>query len=196
METVAINGTQKTANGKKAAKAIRRTGAVPCVIYGGAKEVHFTAQEIAFKSLIFSSDFKLAEITVDNNSYKCILKDAQFHPVKDNLMHVDFLELKPNHPVKLEIPVRFKGVSPGVKSGGKLMQKLRKLKIKTTPEKLIDEVTFDISALELGASIRVRDLEAIEGIEVMNSPGIPVASVEIPRALRSAEAAKEEEAEA
>ncbi len=193
METVAINGALKTTRGKKAAKAIRRTGAVPCVIYGGAKEIHFTAQEKVFKNLIFTPDFKLVEITVDNNTYKCILKDAQFHPVKDNIMHLDFLELKANHPVKLEIPIRFKGVSPGVKSGGKLMQKLRRIKIKTTPELIVDHVTFDISHLELGTSVRVKDLEAVEGIDILNAPGIPVASVEVPRALRSAEAAADTE---
>ena len=98
------------------------------------------------------------------------------------------------HPIKSELPVSFKGSSPGVKLGGKLQQSLRRIKVKTTPEKMVDSLVLDISNLELGQAIRVRDIAAIEGVEIMNSPGIPVATIEIPRALRAAEAAKAKEA--
>ncbi len=189
MKNIAVTAEKREGLGTKFSKQIRRDKKIPGVIYGGDEVIHFTAEVKSFKPLIFSKDFKTAEITIGGGSYKCILKDAQYHPVTDELLHIDFLQLIPGKVLKAQIPVRFKGVSPGVKTGGKLIPKLRALKVKTTPEKLIDEVLFDISKLELGGSVRVRDLEPIDGIEVMNSPGIPVASVEIPRALKSAESA-------
>ena len=191
MESIAIKGNVRTDFGKQSSKAARRTNQIPCVIYGGEKVIHFTAPTLAFKKLIYTADFKMVEIEVDGKTYKCILKDAQFHPVTDNLLHIDFLQLVDGQPIKVEIPVRFKGVAPGVKTGGKLYQKLRAVKIKTTPEHLVDEVLVDISELNLGQSIRVRDIEIGEGMEIMSSLGIPVASVEVPRALRSADAAAE-----
>ncbi|MEM1323329.1 MAG: 50S ribosomal protein L25/general stress protein Ctc [Bacteroidota bacterium] len=196
MESIAINGTARAAIGKKATKAIRKAGLVPCVIYGGENNVHFTAPVNEFRHLVYTPDFKLAEITVDGNSYKCILKDLQFHPVTDDLMHLDFLLLVDGHSINLELPVRFRGTAPGTKEGGKLMQKLRRVKIKTTPEHLVDELLVDISSLELGQSIRVRDIEHNEGIEIVSAGGTPVGSVEVPRALRSATAAIEDGEEA
>jgi large subunit ribosomal protein L25 len=194
MESIAIKGNIRTDLGGKAAKMIRKANEVPCVIYGGENVVHFTAPVLDFKKLVYTADFKLVEIEVDGKTYKCILKDMQFHPVTDNLLHIDFIELVDGQTVKVDIPIHFTGVAPGVKTGGKLYQKLRAAKIKTTPEYLIDELLLDISELKLGDSIRVRDIEIREGMEMMSPPGIPVASVEVPRALRSAEAEAEEEA--
>lgn len=186
MESVQISGALRTGTGKKAAKAIRREGIVPAVLYGAGDPVHFTVKPLDLRSLIYSPDFKLAELTVDGKTYRCIVKDYQFHPVTDNLTHIDFLALKPNHPVKVQVPVRFEGVSPGVRGGGKLQVAVRRVKVKTTPEHLIDHVMLDISAMELGTAIRVRDIKPIEGVELMNPAGQPIASVEVPRALRSA----------
>lgn len=192
METVAISGNVRTDLGKKATKALRVDGQVPCVIYGGDKVVHFSSIPKAFKPLIYTPDFKLAEITIDGETFKCILKDAQFHPVTDEIVHLDFLQLVPDKSVKVNIPVGFKGVSPGVKAGGKLIQKLRTIKIKTTPEKIVNKLFVDISEVVLGSSVRVRDVEINEGMEVLNPGATPVASVEVPRALRSAEAEAED----
>jgi large subunit ribosomal protein L25 len=194
MEIVKIQGSARTDLGKKANKQLRKNGLVPCVIYGGDKPVHFSAEHGSFRSLIYTPEFKLAEIELGGGTFKCILKDIQMHPVTDSLVHIDFIELVPNKTVKVEIPVKFRGVSPGVKTGGKLISNLRRIKVKTTPEKLTDHLTLDISTLELGHAIRVKDIDVLEGVEVMNSPNIPVASVEIPRALKSATdaAAKEE----
>ena len=186
MESVAISGTARAEINKKSTKAARRAGLVPCVIYGGEKVVHFTSDAKSFKPLVYTGAFKLADITVDGSTHKCILKDLQFHPVTEELMHLDFIELVDGHPVKVEIPVQFKGAAPGVKTGGKLIQKVRKIKVKTTPDKLVDALFADISNLQLSQSVRVRDVELVEGMELMNPPGIPVASVEVPRALRSA----------
>lgn len=194
MESIAINGTLRTDLGKKAAKAYKRAGKVVCVIYGGEKNVHFSAVAKDFKPLLFSGDFKLVNITVDGATYQCILKAAQFHPVTDEVQHLDFLQLVPGQQVKVELPLKFRGVAPGVKAGGKLIAKVRKVKIKTTPEHLVDSLFVDISGVNLSESVRVRDIELGEGMEIMNAPGIPVASVEVPRALKSADAAEEEEA--
>lgn len=191
METIAISGNSRTDVGKKATKALRKDGLVPCVIYGGEKVIHFSSTPKSFKHLIFTPDFKLADLNIDGQTYQCILKDAQYHPVTDEIVHLDFLQLVPNKTVKVNIPVGFKGVSPGVKGGGKLVSKLRTLKIKTTPEKIVNKLFVDISSLELGDSVRVRDVEISDGMEVMNPGATPVASVEVPRALKSAAAAEE-----
>ncbi len=191
MESIAINGTLRTDLGKKAAKAYKREGKVIGVIYGGDKIVHFSAIAKDFKPLLYSGEFKLVDITVDGATYQCILKDSQFHPVTDQVMHLDFLQLVAGQNVKVEIPLKFKGVAPGVKAGGKLIAKVRKVKIKTTPEKLVDSLYVDISELKLNESVRVRDIELGEGMEIMNALGIPVASIEVPRALKSADAAGE-----
>ncbi len=193
METVAVTGNLRTKIGKKETKAVRAAKEVPCVIYGGNEVVHFSAKVKEFKKLIYTPDFKVAEINVDSKKYKCFIKSTQFHPVTDDLLHIDFMELLDDRKMIVEIPVRFKGTSPGVKEGGALNQKVRRVKIKTTADKLVDELFVDISELKLGFSVRVRDIELPEGIEIMNASGIPVASVEVPRALRSAAAAAEGE---
>ncbi len=192
MEVVAISGQMRTDLGKTATKAVRKEGRIPCVLYGGGEMIHFSVLEKEVRDLIYTPDFKVAEVKVDGQAYRCSVKDIQWHPVTDKIVHLVFLRLTQGVPVRVEVPLRFKGVSPGVKNGGKLIQKLRRVKIKTTPEHLITEMLLDISALELGQSIRVRDIDlTLDNIEVMNSPGVPVASVEVPRALRSATAAAE-----
>lgn len=188
MQTVQINGESRAEFGKSANAKLRKAGQVPCVIYGGDDIIHFHSEPLAFKPLIYTPDFKLAEVSVAGKTHKCIIKDIQFHPVTDSIVHVDFLELKDGNQVKLQVPVKFEGVSPGVRGGGKLIQVLRKIKIKTTPDNIVDHLSVDISELELNESVRVRDLQIPDGIEVINNTAIPIASVEVPRALKSAEA--------
>ncbi len=196
MQTVAIEGKLRSEFGKKASKATRREGLVPCVAYGKDKVIHFSAKPKAFKSLIYTPDFKVAELNIEGETHRAIIKDSQFHPVTDELLHLDFLLLIEGQSIVTQIPVRTTGVAPGVKLGGKLMQPTRRLKIKTTPENLVDHLTVDISDLDLGKSVRVRDVKAIDGIQIMTSPGIPLVAVEIPRALRSAQTAADKEGSA
>lgn len=191
MKNVVLKGELRSDLGKKATKEVRAKGLIPCVIYGGVNPIHFSVKLNDIRDIVYTPDFKIAQVEVGGKTYKAILKDYQMHPVTDAIEHIDFLRLIDGHPVKVEIPVRFKGVSPGVKLGGKLLQTLRKVKVKTTPQYLVDEVFMDISGMDLGQSIRVRDIKELEGIEIMSSPGIPVATIEIPRALRSAAAAAE-----
>ena len=191
MNTVAITGALRGDLGKKSAKADRNEGKIPCVMYGGEQNVHFTLTQNDVKPLIYTADFKVAEVTIDGKVHKCFLKGYDMHPVTDVVTHIDFIELVDGSSVKVDVPVRFKGESPGVKLGGKLMQSLRRVTVKVTPENLVDELFVDISALELGQAVRVRDIESPENVQVMNAPAIPVAIVEVPRALRSAAAAAE-----
>lgn len=193
MEAVAIKGIKRTETGKKATKAIRNAGLVPCVIYGGKEVVHFSADEFGFRDVLYTPDFKLVEIDIDGEKRKCIIKDMQFHPVTDGLLHLDFIELVPDQKVIVEIPVRFKGNAPGVKVGGKIIQLVRRVKVKTTPKHIVDAVYVDISDLDLGQATRVRNIEVPEGMEIMNNESIPVATIEIPRALRAAAAAADKE---
>ena len=194
MESIAVQGSLRTEVGKKASKAVRKEGLIPCVLYGGEDVIHFTTTLSDVKGLIYTADFKIAEISVDGKTHRCILKSWQAHPLTDAIEHIDFLRLIDGNKINVEVPVKFKGSSAGEKVGGKLQQSVRRVKIKTTPEKLIDAIFMDISHLKLGQSIRIRDIEPIEGVEIVNSPGIPVATIEIPRALRSAEAKAEAEA--
>lgn len=197
MKTIALAGTPRTEVGKKSTKALRNEGLVPCVLYGGENAVHFSVTPMALRDLIYTNEFTTAAVEVDGTTYSAIIKDVQFHPITDTIMHVDFLQLEEGKVVKAEIPLRLVGTAVGVKVGGVLMQKLRKIKVKTTPDKLSATLSVDVSELTLGKSIRVRNIQVQDGIEIMNAGGIPVASVEIPRALRSAEAkAAAEEAQA
>ncbi|MEL6390702.1 MAG: 50S ribosomal protein L25 [Bacteroidota bacterium] len=195
MVSVTIEATPRTELGKKAAAAIRKDGGIPAVIYSKNGVEHFTTNSKAVKSLVYTPDFKLAEIQLNGATHKAILKEIVFHPVTDEIEHIDFLELVEGHPIKASIPVKFKGVSPGVKAGGKLITTMRSIKIKATPENLVDELYVDISSLELGEAVRVRDVETPEGVEILVDGATPVANVEIPRALKSAAAKQDAESE-
>jgi large subunit ribosomal protein L25 len=187
MVTITINGTPRTETGKKATKANRNEGLIPCVLYGrGDENVHFNTTFNDVRDLVYTPEFKLANIVVDGKNYECILKDIQFHPVKDNITHIDFLHLQAGRPIKVEVPLRFEGTSPGVRSGGKFLQKVRKVKIKTTPEKIVDSVVADISGMELGQSLRVRDIRSQEGVEILNPAALPIATITVPRGLKEA----------
>ncbi len=189
MQVVNIKAETRTALGKKGAKATRKEGRIPCVLYGGDEVIHFSTTQNEVRHLIYTPDFKIAEVEVDGKPFRCIVKEKQYHPVTDSILHLDFLRLEDGRPIKVQVPIRFKGTSPGVKSGGKLIQNVRNVTIKALPENIIDEVTVDISKLDLGQSIRIRDIKVGEGLEIINAAGIPIATIEIPRALRSAQQA-------
>ena len=196
METITINAIPRSRETKNSASQARAMGQIPCVLYGGDTNLIFSTTPNDVKSIIYTPAFKLAEIHLDGAVYKCIVKDVQFHPVTDEIIHLDFLQLEEGKPVKVNIPVKFKGESPGLKSGGKLIKSIREVSIKTVPEHLVDELYVDITGVELGQTVRIRDLELKEDIEVLNDPGSPIATIEVPRALKSATAAEEELLEA
>jgi len=187
MKSITIEGQLRTEHGKKAARQIRSQENVPGVIYGGAQEINFFAPAKAFKPLVYTSEFQLAEVKVDGKTYKCILKDLQFDKVDDSLIHVDLLELVDNKKVIATLPLKFTGTSAGVKEGGKLVTKIKALKVKTLPKDLKENITVDITNLELNGNIRVEDVKA-ENMEILNSPRIPIASVVMTRQLKQEEA--------
>lgn len=185
--TITIEGHLRTENGKKAARQLRSQEMVPGVIYGGSAEVNFYAPAKAFKSLVYTPDFQIAEVIVDGKSYRTILKDLQFDKVSDALSHVDLLELVEDKKVIATIPLKFTGTAKGVKDGGKLITKIKSLKIKALPKHLKESIEVDLTSLELNGNIRVEDVKE-EHMEVMNSPRIPIASIVLTRQLKQEEA--------
>jgi large subunit ribosomal protein L25 len=187
MKSITIEGHLRTDHGKKAARQIRSQENVPAVIYGGAQEVNFYASAKAFKPLVYTGEFQIAEVTVDGKMYRCILKDLQFDKVSDALIHLDLLELVDDKKVVATLPLKFVGTSVGVKEGGKLVIKIKSLKVKALPKDLVETINVDITSLALNANIRVEDVKA-PGLEIMNSPRIPIASVVMTRQLKQEEA--------
>ena len=190
MKTITIEGQLRTEHGKKAARQIRSQENVPAVIYGGAQEVNFYAPAKAFKPLVYTGEFQLANVNVDGKTYRCILKDLQFDKVSDSLIHVDLLELVEDKKVIATLPLKFVGTSIGVKGGGKLVIKMKSLNVKTLPKYLKETIEVDITNLELNANIRVEDVKD-PNFEIMNSPRIPIASVVMTRQLKQEEATAE-----
>jgi large subunit ribosomal protein L25 len=187
MKSITIEGHLRTDHGKKAARQIRSQENVPAVIYGGAQEVNFYASAKAFKPLVYTGEFQIAEVTVDGKKYRCILKDLQFDKVTDALIHLDLLELVEDKKVVATLPLKFVGTSVGVKEGGKLVIKIKSLKVKALPKDLVETINVDITSLALNGNIRVEDVKA-PGLEIMNSPRIPIASVVMTRQLKQEEA--------
>lgn len=187
MKSITIEGQLRTEHGKKAARQIRSQENVPGVIYGGAQEINFHAPAKAFKPLVYTGEFQLAEVKVEGKTYKCILKDLQFDKVDDSLIHVDLLELVDDKKVVATLPLKFVGTSAGVKAGGKLVTKMKSLKVKALPKDLRETINVDITNLELNGNIRVEDVQ-VDNIEILNSPRIPIASVVMTRQLKQDEA--------
>ena len=188
MKTITIEGQLRTESGKKATRQLRSQKLVPAVIYGGQTEVNFFAPAASFKSIVYTSEFMLADIKVEGKSYRCILKDLQFDKVTDALIHIDFLELVENKKVIATLPLKYTGTPAGVKAGGKLVTKMKSIKVKTLPKYLKESIEVDITNLELNENIRVENIIA-ENMELLNSPRIPIASVTMTRQLKQEEAA-------
>ena len=192
MKSITIKGSERESVGKVATKALRNAGAVPCVLYGGDQPVHFSADERAFKSLVYTPNAHTVVIEVANGkSYNAVLQDIQVHPVSDKILHLDFYQLFDNKEVTMEVPVRVIGTSPGVLLGGVLRLNSRKLKVKALPADLPDFLDADISPLEMGNKIYVTAL-ANEKYKILHPDNTVVCQVRISRAAMKAaqEAAK------
>jgi large subunit ribosomal protein L25 len=177
MKTIPINGEIRTNHGKKEAKKLRREGKVPCVLYGADKNViSFSAEAKSFKDLVYTPDFNIASINLDGKEYKAIIQDIQFHPVKDTILHIDFIQLIDKKPVKALVPVKLVGTAAGVKAGGKLVKISRTLKIKTEPAYLPDAIEINVENLEIGSNFRVKDLQ-LNNISVLEAPNKVIATV-------------------
>ncbi len=182
MKTVSISGSPRANVGKKDAKALRASGNIPCTLYGGKNQVNFFAPYNDFRHVVYTPDVNKVLVKVDGNEYETLLQEIQFHPVNDRILHIDFLQLFPDKPVIIDIPVVITGSSAGVKAGGKLAVITRKLKIKALPAHLPDVITIDISNLEIGQSSRVGDL-AMENVQFLDTPNRVIVAVQMTRAV-------------
>ncbi len=187
MKTLALNAVARTNFGKKASKEIRNTGYIPCVMYGGEEILHFQIKDDELRALLYSPDVVVVEISLDGKVYKAILKESQFHPVKDTTLHLDFLQVFENKPIVIDIPVKLNGLANGVKAGGKLSLDMRKLRVKGLYTNVPECLNIDVTNLELGKTIQVGALN-FENLEMMNAKNAVVCAVKLTRAARGAQA--------
>ena len=187
MKTFELKGELRDGLGKKAAKSVRKEGEVPCVLYGGKEVVHFNVAKEDVRKLVYTPEIFLVNLTIGKKTCKAIVKDLQFHPVLENLLHLDFLEVSANKPIVIEVPVILEGLAEGVKSGGKLSLELRKLKAKGLYNHIPEKLTVNVENLGLGKTIQVGDL-AFDKLELMNTKNNVVCAVKLTRAARGAAA--------
>jgi large subunit ribosomal protein L25 len=188
MKVYELKGTLRNGLGKKATKADRVSENVPCVLYGGAENMHFTASVSDLRKLIYSPDVFIVNLNVDGKSCKAIMKALQFHPVSDKVLHLDFLEVTAEKPVTVEIPVQLNGLAEGVKAGGKLSLEMRKLRVKGLYTNFPEKINVDVTNLGLGKTIQVGALK-VDNLEILNAKNAVVAQVKLTRAARGAAAA-------
>jgi len=182
MKTVSLSGSLRENVGKKDAKKHRKEGNVPCVMYGGKEQIHFVANDKLFRKLIFTPEVCIVTLDIAGNTYDTIIQEVQFHPVTDNILHIDFLQINPEKPVTIGVPVKIIGTAPGVLKGGKLILKSRKLKIQALQQFLPDDITVSIDPLDIGDSVKVKDLVQ-ENIAFLDSPNTIVVTVRTARVL-------------
>ncbi len=192
MKTVSMSGSPRENVGKKDAKRARRQGLVPCVLYGGQEQITFLAEERAFKDLVYSHEVCLLNLEISGKSFKALLQDIQFHPVREQILHADFLEVSDDIPVKIAIPVKLTGTSPGVLQGGKLVLKLRKLLVKGLPDNLPDFIEVSIAKLKVADAIKVEQL-SVDNLEFLDPPKSIVVQVKTARNVITVLADDEEE---
>ena len=200
MKTIEIKGTARVAGGKTAAKLLRKQGMVPCNIYGELKDekglpkaTAFAVSEAELRKVLYTPDIYTIKLDVDGQQCIAVLKEVQFHPVKDNVLHVDFFQITDTKPIVMEVPIRLNGLAEGVKAGGKLAASVRKLKVKAVHTAIPERLDIDVTHLELGKTIKVAEL-SFEGLELVTPPSVVVCQVKMTRNARSAASAEEAQA--
>lgn len=189
MKTINLRGYKRTETGKTANSRIRKDGWVPCELYGGGENVHFTAFIADFKEIVYTPETYKVKLDVDGENFEAVIKEVQFHPLNEDILHVDFMRVQDEKMIKLKLPIRYTGVSIGVREGGKLIKKLRHLNVKGFPKDMPDAIEVDITNVGLGKSVRVSDV-VVTKLEILNALANPIATVDVPRGLKG----KEEEA--
>ncbi len=191
MKSISIKGQKRESVGKSATKAVRNAGLVPCVIYGGEKPLHFTAEEKAFRNLVYTPNVHTVAIDLDGEKTDAILQDIQFHPVSDKILHIDFYQLQQDKEITMEVPVKVNGTAKGVLAGGVLRLNQRKLKVRALPSNLPDFVEVNVSDLDMGNKLYVTQVEA-DNFKLLHADNTVVAQVRMSRAAMKAaqEAAK------
>ncbi len=187
MKSISIKGTKRDVVGKKETKRLRALDLVPGVLYGGEEPIHFYAPEKEFKNLIYTPSVYLVNLDIDGTVYQSIIQDKQFHPVEEQLLHVDFLQTSADKMIKVELPVKVEGFAKGIRKGGKLKLNLRTLKVKAMVKNLPDHIAINVDDLDIGQSYKVGSLQR-ENLEFLNAKAIPVVTIMITRAARAAKA--------
>ena len=194
MKSITIQGTKRESVGKKSTKALRDAELVPCVVYGGAETLNFSAEERAFKGLVYTPEAHTVSIEVDGQTIPAVLQDIQFHPITDKILHADFYQLADDKPVVMEVPVRITGRAKGVVSGGAMRQTYRKLKIKALPANLPDEIVVDVTPLKIGNKLYVGDIKT-SNFTFMHPDNAVVVAVKMSRTAMKGGAVVEDEEE-
>lgn len=177
MKVVEINATEREDLGGKFARKLRKEGQVPCVVYGGEAPIHFSAPTLAFRDLVYTGEAKKAAIVLGDKTVEAVMQDTQFHPVSDQILHIDFIQLLEGKAVVMDIPVVLTGNARGVLNGGKLKQALRKLSVRALPGDLPDSIEIDITKLRIGKSIRVNKVDVKGNFEILNNEDAVICSV-------------------
>ena len=195
MQSIEIKGSLRTETGKKATRDLRKNNSVPCVLYGLNKDengnqvaTHFTVTNDGLRSLVYTPHIYVVDLNIDGKVVTAIMKDIQFHPVTDNILHVDFLQIDESNPIVMEVPVKLEGLAEGVKAGGKLALQVRKLKVKALYNLIPERLVIDVTNLGLGKTIKVGELN-YEGLQILNTKEAVVCAVKLTRAARGAQAA-------
>ena len=194
MKSIDVKGTARTATGKKATQEIRKAGSVPCNLYGEARgenglpvALSFSTTAEELRKLVYSPDIYSVNLNIDGKEHKAIMKELQFHPVTDQLLHVDFYEITEEKPIVMEVPIKLNGLAEGVKAGGKLAASVRKLKVRAVYSAIPERLNIDVTNLGLGKTIKVGEL-SFEGLELVTSPSVVVCQVKMTRSAMSAAA--------
>lgn len=195
MKKTEIVGYKREAVGTKSSKALRADGNVPCVIYGGEEVIHFHSPAYLFKDLIYTPEVYEVELNIEGVVKRGVLKDAQFHPVSDMILHVDFLEIFDNKEVEMNVPVKLVGTAPGAAIGGQVYIKNKKLKVVALPNNLPDYVEVDISSLDLSQSLKVSEVSVAGEYKILTNPSVSIVSIIVPRALKAAGISSAEDGE-
>jgi large subunit ribosomal protein L25 len=190
MKAFVIKAQKREATGKKDSKKLRREGLVPCVIYGGEVPVHINADFKDFRQVIYTPNVYIIHLEIGNEVIKAIIQDMQWHPIEEQLLHVDFLLVKDDKPVKISLPVKTIGLAIGIKQGGKIKSNLRKLKVKGLVKDLPDSIDLNVEPLEVGQSIKIGDLN-FEKLEFLENKSTVIVAVEVTRAVKTGETGAE-----
>ena len=195
MKSIEIKGSLRTETGKKATRELRKSNSVPCVLYGINKDekgnqvaTHFTVTNDGLRNLVYTPHIYVVDLNIDGKIVTAIMKDIQFHPVTDKILHVDFLQIDESNPIVMEVPVKLEGLAEGVKAGGKLALQVRKLKVKALYNVIPERLVVDVTNLGLGKTIKVGELN-YEGLQILNAKEAVVCAVKLTRAARGAQAA-------
>ena len=182
MKSLAITGALRAAQSKQETKALRAEGKVPCVLYGGKEQVHFSVPALSLKSLVYTPDVHLVDINIDGKTHRAVMKELQFNTVNDRLIHIDFMAVQDDKQVTVEIPVRLKGTPVGVRAGGQMLHKMRKLKISALPKDLPDQFEIKVDDMQIGQTVRVRDMK-LDGVTFLDIPAAAIVAVKTARAV-------------